>query len=197
MNIGMNNFPPALKADSKIFSDPGNVSFQVPDGVFKIAVTLRSGSGGGGGGGGSSSTGPAPSIVGGNGVLSLVRFVMAVVPGQVIPGTVGDGGVGGAGGNTAGSAGSAGTTGTATSFGGVTTGTGGAGAGGDGSDAFVTGRGRDGDVTQPTSVATENVMLTVVGDRILGARGGLTPAVSSAAGAAGDNGTDGSITIEW
>lgn len=197
MQSGMFGFPPALKADSKIFSDPGSVSFQVPDGVFKIAVTLRSGSGGGGGGGGVAASGINLAFPGGNGVLSLVRFVMSVVPGQVILGTVGPGGPGGAAGSAAGSAGGTGTTGSVTSFGGVTTGTGGGGAGGDGSDATAGGRARDGDVTDPTSVPTENVLLTVVGDRILGARGGLPPTVLNNAGNAGDAGNNGSITIEW
>lgn len=116
------------------FQTAGSGNFTVPAGVYSLYYRLWGGGGGGGGGGGTSA-----GNAGGAGGYS--EGWIDVVPGQVIPYTVGAGGTGGttAGGGTAGVSGGSSsfnstitcTPGIAGAGGGTGGGTAGAGSGGD------------------------------------------------------------------
>ena len=96
---------PPTPTNIQIFSAPGAIQFTVPADVYYIDCELL-----GAGGGGSSGTFSGPSGAGG-GAGAYCRGVLAVEPGQVIAGVVGQGGTGAPGSNQVG------TNGTSTTFG--------------------------------------------------------------------------------
>lgn len=81
--------PLAVGQQVEIFNTPGPGSWTVPCGVTSVTVAVY---GGGGGGGGSNTNSFAG---GGGGAGGYAEAVFAVVPGQIIPYTIGAGGTGG------------------------------------------------------------------------------------------------------
>lgn len=94
--IGMNLATPAR---AETFTTPGNWSFTVPANVYSVTVEVI----GGGGGAGGYDVGQSAN----GGASAKITATIAVVPGQVLSGTVGQGGMNGFSGGTWVSGGSA------------------------------------------------------------------------------------------
>lgn len=225
-SITRDEFEARAGSHKQAFTSSG--SFTVPDGITKIYVTACAAGGGGGGGCGSAPSQVGWPATGGGGGCgqAVVGQTFAVVPGQVIPITVGGKGLGGAGGPANG-AGSTGTSGGNTVIGSLLTLTGGlpggggtspttagagnggggspckgspgsqAGAGGQGGTGASSRLGGGGGGGQPIATSVIAGAAGGVGDIGGGGGGGGTTVVSSIAGGAGGNGGDGFALIEW